>query len=67
MTTAHFKVGDMVQFDSYGQTVGIVVKVKKSLSFEPPEKITDVLVYWADGIEFWCLDFTLILISRIQN
>lgn len=59
-----FLVGDLVQFDSYGATVGIVTDIKNSPNFTPPEKIADVLVYWADGIEFWCLDFTLVLVSR---
>ena len=57
----------MVQFDSYGTAVGIVIDVKDSISFEPSEKITDILVSWSNGNIFWCLDFTLILISRYKD
>jgi hypothetical protein len=62
-----FGIGDMVQFDSYGTAVGIVIDVKDSISFEPSEKITDILVSWSNGNIFWCLDFTLILISRYKD
>jgi len=62
-----FEIGDMVQFDSYGDVVGIVIDVKASLSFRPAEKITDILVSWSNGGLFWCLDFTLILVSKNKN
>ena len=55
------------KIDSYGKTIGIVTGVKNSPNFDPPDKIADVLVYWADGIEFWCLDFTLVLISKYKT
>lgn len=58
-----FKVGDLVQFDLF-HIAGIVTKVKLSDAFDPSEKITDVKVFWLDGEEFWCLDFTLLMLSK---
>lgn len=57
-----FKPGDLVQFDC-SPMIGVVIGVKNSPSFDPPEKIADVLVRWVDNEEFWCLDFTLKLLS----
>jgi len=59
-----FKIGDLVQFDC-APKIGIVTEIKNAPEFEPPEKIADVKVCWVDGEEFWCLDFTLILLSYI--
>lgn len=67
MPSPRFNVGDLVQFDSFGHTIGIVTDVKNSPSFDPPEKIADVLVYWSDGIEFWCLDFCLVIVSKCKT
>jgi len=61
-----FNVGDLVQFDS-SRALGIVIEVKNVPAFNPPEKVSDVKVLWLDGIEFWCLDFTLRLVSPRQN
>ncbi len=57
-----FKIGDLVRFDC-SRKLGLVVDIKNAPEFEPPEKIADVLVLWLDGEEFWCLDFTLELVS----
>jgi hypothetical protein len=67
MRPPKFEIGDLVRFDSYGNTMGVVTNIKNSSSFDPPEKVADILVYWADGEEFWCLDFTLVLISRYKT
>ena len=67
MPSQRFNVGDLVQFDSYGKTTGFVTATKNSPNFDPPEKIADVLVHWSDGIEFWCLDFCLVLVSRSET
>ena len=58
-----FKIGDLVEFDA-SRNYGVVTEVKNSPVFTPPEKIADVKVKWMDGDEFWCLDFTLRLVSR---
>jgi len=61
-----FQIGDLVQFD-FCHIAGVVTAVKMSEAFEPSEKITDVKVLWTDGEEFWCLDFTLLLLSKRNN
>jgi len=66
MSSCKFKVGDLVQFDS-SRKLGIVIEIKNAPEFEPPEKIADVRVLWLDGEKFWCLDFTLELVSRNYN
>ena len=58
-----FKPGDLVRFDLL-HGVGVVVKVHEIPEFarqddRDDERIYDVLVYWADGEAFWCLEFTL--------
>ena len=57
-----FKIGDLVEFDCVHK-LGIVIDVKMSTAFVPPEEIQDVKVCWLDGEEFWCLEYTLKLIS----
>jgi heat shock protein HspQ len=59
-----FAVGDLVQFD-ISRILGIVTDVKIAAAFSPLEEILDVQVRWIDGEEFWCLEFTLKLISSI--
>ena len=61
-----FNIGDLVQFD-YSHMIGIVTDIKNAPEFTPPDKIADVKVHWTDGEEFWCLDFTLKLLSSIKN
>ena len=61
-----FKIGDLVQFDC-SRVAGIVTDIKNAPEFEPPDKVADVKVLWSDGEEFWCLDFTLKLLSPIKN
>jgi len=58
-----FEVGDLVHFE-HGWVPGLVTETKVSEAFEPDEKLLDVKVSWADGIEFWCLEFTLKLLSK---
>ena len=53
-----FTVGDLVQFD-ISHILGIVTDIKIAEAFSPLEEILDVKVYWRDGEEFWCLEFTL--------
>jgi hypothetical protein len=60
-----FEVGDLVQFD-ITHLLGIVTATKKAAAFGPHENIADVKVLWVDGEEFWCLGFTLKLISKIK-
>ena len=67
MKVPKFEIGDMVQFDSYEDAVGIVIDIKESVSFESGEAIRDILVCWSNGHIFWCLDFTLILLSKKEN
>ena len=64
--SGRFKVGDLVRFDC-SHMLGIVTEIKNAPEFEPPEKIADVKVYWLDGEEFWCLDFTLELVVANHN
>jgi hypothetical protein len=61
-----YSVGDLVRFD-VSNMVGIVTAVKNAPEFVPPDKVSDVKVRWVDGEEFWCLDFTLQLLSSIKN
>ena len=67
MPDSVFNIGDLVQFDSYGDIVGVVIDVRMSENFEPPDRVYDILVSWADGEEFWCLDFALVLISKYKT
>ena len=67
MKVPKFEIGDMVQFDSYENVVGIVIDIKESVSFDAKEAIRDILVCWSNGHIFWCLDFTLILLSKKEN
>jgi len=53
-----FAIGDLVEFDT-SHILGIVTDVKLADAFHPLEEILDVKVYWRDGEEFWCLEFTL--------
>ena len=62
----NFNIGDLVQFDC-SRMIGIVTEIKNAPEFIPPDKVADVKVYWVDGEEFWCLDFTLKLLSSIKN
>ena len=57
-----FAVGDLVQFD-ISSVLGIVTDTRIAPAFLPLEEILDVKVRWIDGVEFWCLEFTLKLIS----
>ena len=57
-----FNIGDLVRFD-ITHALGIVVDVKMSEAFIPPEEVQDVKVCWLDGEQFWCLEYTLKLIS----
>ena len=56
-------VGDLVQFD-ISHVIGVVTDIKLADAFDPSEKINDIKVLWVDGEHFWCLDFTLILLSK---
>ena len=61
--SCNFKPGDLVYFD-FLHTIGVVVDTKEITEFardddRDDERIYDVLVYWADGEAFWCLEFTL--------
>jgi len=60
-----FAVGDLVQFD-ISHILGIVTDVKMAEAFSPLEEILDVQVRWIDGEQFWCLEFTLKLISSVK-
>lgn len=60
-----FKIGDLVQFDSSHAT-GIVTDIKLSPSFLP-EEVLDAKVLWEDGVTFWCLEFTLVLLSSTKD
>jgi len=53
-----FAIGDLVEFDTT-HVLGIVTDTKLAPAFLPLEEILDVKVYWSDGVEFWCLEFTL--------
>ena len=59
----NFDIGDLVQFD-ISRIIGIVTDTKLAIAFDPSENIQDVKVRWSDNEEFWCLDFTLKLISK---
>jgi len=61
-----FKIGDLVEFD-YMHKLGMVVDVKISTDFDPSEEVQDVKVCWLDGEEFWCLEYTLKLISSYSR
>jgi hypothetical protein len=52
-----------VQFD-VSHAIGIITDKKLVEAFEPSEKIYDLKVQWNDGEEFWCLEFTLKLLSK---
>ena len=59
----NFKPGDLVYFD-FLHTIGVVVETRELKEFtyedfDTDDKLYDVLVYWADGEAFWCLEFTL--------
>ena len=59
----NFKPGDLVYFD-FLHTIGVVVETRELTEFtyeefDTDDKLYDVLVYWADGEAFWCLEFTL--------
>jgi hypothetical protein len=41
-----------------------VTDKKLAEAFDPSEQIYDLKVQWVDGEEFWCLDFTLKLLSK---
>ena len=58
-----FEVGDLVQFE-YGRVPGLVTETKISEAFKPNEELLDVKVNWVDGIELWCLEFTLKLLAK---
>ncbi len=58
-----FKIGDLVMFDSH-YSLGLVIEIKPAYGFNPEEKIKDVKVAWTRGGAFWCLDCTLVLLSR---
>ena len=61
-----FSLGDLVRFD-FSHKVGIVTGIKRSEDFpdlvEEP-CIYEIKVWWIDGEEFWCLDFSLELLAR---
>jgi len=44
--------------------VGIITNKKLADAFDPSENIYDLNVRWSDGEEFWCLEFTLKLLSK---
>ena len=44
--------------------IGIVINKKLADAFNPSENIHDLKVKWNDGEEFWCLEFTLKLLSK---
>ena len=52
-----------MRFDST-YSLGVVIDLKDAVSFDAEEGIKDVKVVWSQGGIFWCLDFTLVLISR---
>ena len=54
---------DVMYFFKYCERI----EIKNAPEFEPPEKLADVRVLWLDGEKFWCLDFTLELVSRNYN
>mgnify|MGYP005815633893 CR=1 FL=1 len=62
MNTKTFQIGDLVEFDA-AHKLGIVIDIKTSTAFDPSEKVQDVKVRWATGKEFWCLEYTLNLLS----
>jgi hypothetical protein len=41
-----------------------VTNKKIAEAFDPSENIHDLKVRWHDGEEFWCLEFTLKLLSK---
>ena len=61
-----FSIGDLVRFD-ITRALGIVVDIKTSTAFTPPEEVQDVRVRWFDGETFWCLEYTLKLISSCNR
>tara|TARA_R100000152_G_C6759733_1_gene183706 strand:+ start:583 stop:789 length:207 start_codon:yes stop_codon:yes gene_type:complete len=67
MSDCVFQIGDLVQFDSYGDTIGVVIDIRESPNFIAPDRVYDILVSWSDGEEFWCLDFALVLISKYKT
>jgi len=52
-----------VRFDST-YFLGVVIELKDAAAFDIKEGIKDVKVVWSGGGIFWCLDFTLVLVSR---
>jgi hypothetical protein len=56
------EIGDLVEFDIV-RKVGIVLNLKRAKVFNP-EEINDVDVLWCDGERFWCLDFTLKVVTN---
>ena len=52
-----------MQFD-ISRAIGIVTNKKLADGFDPSENIHDLKVRWSDGEEFWCLEFTLKLLSK---
>lgn len=59
-----YQPGDLVRFDITRQ-VGLVLEVKKSRDFH--DNLQDVRVLWNDGEDFWCLEFTLQLVSKAED
>ena len=60
------KIGDLVTFEPISH-LGIVIEKKNAEAFHPEEDITDIKVLWSNGNVFWCLDFTLQLISPLKD
>ena len=46
------------------RAIGIITDKKIAEGFDPSENIHDLKVQWNDGEEFWCLGFTLKLLSK---
>jgi len=41
-----------------------VINKKLAAGFKPSENIHDLKIQWNDSEEFWCLEFTLKLLSK---
>jgi len=55
-----------VQFD-VSHAIGIITDKKLAEAFDSSENIYDFKVQWSDSEEFWCLEFTLKLLSKKRN
>lgn len=67
--SAKLQVGDLVSLDldipKYKILLGVIVKIKPEVRFNPPP--LNVFVWWCDGDRSWCLGENLILVSSIEE